>query len=185
MVGKNALWIAKQHGHSIATMLRAYAAWAEGAAEADSDIIKRSMNLTPTRRPRIRSDVGCRYGRRSVLKPGISLAIDDLAVDLSLAQVINDFSEPKLIATGAAGEARKSLPDSEFQGRPDDGWGGRIIRPGRASPLRGRPPGVQPTRWLNQRDHDRATDRSTRLTEPSGRYPSRRDSTLEPSRCDE
>jgi hypothetical protein len=84
MVGKNALWIAKQHGHSIATMLRAYAAWAEGAAEADSDIIKRSMNLTPTRRPRIRSDVGCRYGRRSVLKPGISLAIDDLAVDLSV-----------------------------------------------------------------------------------------------------
>jgi hypothetical protein len=27
MVGKNALWVAKQHGHSIATMLRAYAAW--------------------------------------------------------------------------------------------------------------------------------------------------------------
>ena len=32
MVGKNPLWVAKQHGHSIATMLRAYAAWAEGIA---------------------------------------------------------------------------------------------------------------------------------------------------------
>jgi hypothetical protein len=34
----------KQHGHSIATMLRAYAAWAEGAAEVDVEAIKRSMN---------------------------------------------------------------------------------------------------------------------------------------------
>jgi flavorubredoxin len=43
MVGKNALWVAKQHGHSIATMLRAYAAWAEGTAEVDIGAIKRSM----------------------------------------------------------------------------------------------------------------------------------------------
>lgn len=44
MAGKNALWVAKQHGHSIATMLRAYAAWAEGATEVDVEAIKRSMN---------------------------------------------------------------------------------------------------------------------------------------------
>jgi hypothetical protein len=43
MVGKNALWVAKQHGHSIATMLRAYAAW---AAEVDIGAIKRSMNVS-------------------------------------------------------------------------------------------------------------------------------------------
>ena len=46
MVGKNPLWVAKQHGHSIATMLRAYAAWAEGAAEVDVEAIKRSMDRT-------------------------------------------------------------------------------------------------------------------------------------------
>jgi len=46
MVGKNILWVAKQHGHSIATMLRAYAAWAEGTAEVDVDAIKRSMSAT-------------------------------------------------------------------------------------------------------------------------------------------
>jgi integrase len=46
MAGKNPLWVAKQHGHSIATMLRAYAAWAEGTAEVDVEAIKRSMNAT-------------------------------------------------------------------------------------------------------------------------------------------
>jgi hypothetical protein len=33
--GKNLLWVAKQHGHSVTTMLRIYTAWAEGAIEAD------------------------------------------------------------------------------------------------------------------------------------------------------
>jgi hypothetical protein len=46
MAGKNPLWVAKQHGHSIATMLRAYAAWAEGTAEVDVEAIKRSMNTS-------------------------------------------------------------------------------------------------------------------------------------------
>jgi hypothetical protein len=46
MAGKNPLWVAKQHGHSIATMLRAYAAWAEGTAEVDVEAIKRSMNAS-------------------------------------------------------------------------------------------------------------------------------------------
>jgi hypothetical protein len=44
MAGKNPLRVAKQHGHSIATMLRAYTAWAEGTAEVDVEAIKRSMN---------------------------------------------------------------------------------------------------------------------------------------------
>jgi hypothetical protein len=46
MIGKNALWVAKQHGHSIATMLRAYATWTEGAVEVDIEAIKRSMNAS-------------------------------------------------------------------------------------------------------------------------------------------
>ena len=29
MLGRNPLWVAKQHGHSIATMLWVYAAWIE------------------------------------------------------------------------------------------------------------------------------------------------------------
>ncbi len=35
MLGKNLLWVAKQHGHSVEVMLRMYAAWLEGATEAD------------------------------------------------------------------------------------------------------------------------------------------------------
>jgi hypothetical protein len=35
MLGKNLLWIAKQHGHSVEVMLRMYAAWLEGATESD------------------------------------------------------------------------------------------------------------------------------------------------------
>ena len=32
--GKNPLWVAKQHGHSVQTMLDVYAAWIEGAKES-------------------------------------------------------------------------------------------------------------------------------------------------------
>lgn len=48
MIGKKPLWVAKQHGHSIATMLHVYAAWTEGAVEADSRAIKRAMAANPS-----------------------------------------------------------------------------------------------------------------------------------------
>jgi integrase len=44
MIGRNALWVARQHGHSIATMLRFYAAWAAGALESDITAMRRAMN---------------------------------------------------------------------------------------------------------------------------------------------
>jgi hypothetical protein len=47
MVGKNPLWVAKQHGHSIETMLRVYAAWTEGAVEADLKAIRRALRRGP------------------------------------------------------------------------------------------------------------------------------------------
>jgi hypothetical protein len=59
MAGKNPLWVAKQHGHSIATMLRAYAAWAEGTAEVDVEAIKRSMNASE-------APAGVKSGSKSV-----------------------------------------------------------------------------------------------------------------------
>jgi hypothetical protein len=43
MTGRSALWVARQHGHSIATMLRFYAAWTEGALEADIAAIRTAM----------------------------------------------------------------------------------------------------------------------------------------------
>ena len=47
MLGRSPLWVAKQHGHSIATMLRAYAAWTDGATENDLELIKRAMLTAP------------------------------------------------------------------------------------------------------------------------------------------
>jgi integrase len=42
MLGKTPLWVSKQHGHSPITMLRIYAAWTDGAVEADVQTIERS-----------------------------------------------------------------------------------------------------------------------------------------------
>src|ERR1700679_2869244 len=53
MLGKNLLWVAKQHGHSVEVMLRMYAAWLEGATEADIHAIKRSMETRPAARNKI------------------------------------------------------------------------------------------------------------------------------------
>jgi hypothetical protein len=53
MIGRNPLWVAKQHGHSITTMLRVYAAWAEGAIESDIKAIKRAMRSDPTQAPAV------------------------------------------------------------------------------------------------------------------------------------
>jgi len=40
MIGKHPLWVAKQHRHSIKTMLSVYAAWTEGATLSDIKTIK-------------------------------------------------------------------------------------------------------------------------------------------------
>jgi hypothetical protein len=47
MIGKNPLWVSKQHGHSVTTMLCVYTACAEGAIEADIEAIKRAMKRRP------------------------------------------------------------------------------------------------------------------------------------------
>ncbi len=44
MAGNSPLWVVKQHGRSICTMLRGYAAWADSAGESEVEAIKRSMN---------------------------------------------------------------------------------------------------------------------------------------------
>jgi hypothetical protein len=49
MIGKNPLWVARQHGHSVRTMLEIYAAWAEGAVESDIAAIKRAMGFRDAR----------------------------------------------------------------------------------------------------------------------------------------
>jgi hypothetical protein len=43
MLGRNPLFVAKQHGHRILTMLTVYAAWTEGSLEADVVALRRAM----------------------------------------------------------------------------------------------------------------------------------------------
>src|SRR5258708_1262074 len=47
MLGKNLLWVAKQHGHSAEVMLPMYAPWLEGATAADIQAIKQAMEKRP------------------------------------------------------------------------------------------------------------------------------------------
>jgi hypothetical protein len=44
MIGKNPLFVSRQHGHSVTTMWRTYAAWMEGAPETDIALIQAAMN---------------------------------------------------------------------------------------------------------------------------------------------
>jgi hypothetical protein len=48
MIGKNPLLVARQHGHSLTTMFRTYAAWMDGARESDIETIDAAMK---TERP--------------------------------------------------------------------------------------------------------------------------------------
>lgn len=43
MIGKNLLWVAQQHGHSAAVMLKVYAKWITGSTDEDVDNIKMAM----------------------------------------------------------------------------------------------------------------------------------------------
>ena len=45
MIGKNLLWVADQHGHSAAVMLKTYAKWLRGATEKSIDDIRAAMGF--------------------------------------------------------------------------------------------------------------------------------------------
>jgi integrase len=95
MIGRSALWVAKQHGHSIATMLRVYAGWTEGAIQTDLDAIKRAMTTTPPRIMRppaeptpapVNATNQSNTARRVARPKRDRLPYSDMALDLSLAR---------------------------------------------------------------------------------------------------
>jgi hypothetical protein len=43
MIGKNPLFVARQHGHSLVTMWRTYAAWMDGALESDIGLTRAAI----------------------------------------------------------------------------------------------------------------------------------------------
>jgi integrase len=49
MIGKNLLWVAKQHGHSAHLMLDVYANWIEGTDASELARIEQAMQRSPAR----------------------------------------------------------------------------------------------------------------------------------------
>jgi len=81
MLGKNLLWVAKQHGHSVQTMLDVYAAWIEGSKESDLEAIRQAMESSPRARSWIAAGVSAlqRQRRMEVTPPRAPISPQNLA----------------------------------------------------------------------------------------------------------
>ena len=120
MVGRNPLWVAKQHGHSITTMLRAYAAWAEGAIEADIEAIQHAMDFSPRAIKRATTAEASTEenspGAVKSVEPKPSPAVEtayhgDLSVDLPVATLWQKLTRGiARIFTGGERGTRISIP---------------------------------------------------------------------------
>jgi integrase len=97
IIGRNPLWVAKQHGHSITTMLSVYAAWTEGSTEPDIRAIKRAMAPNPLACERAESP------EHTALRPS---ATTPRLVAAPPSRYINAGS-PSSIATGFATRHRQ------------------------------------------------------------------------------
>jgi hypothetical protein len=116
MIGKNPLFVSRQHGHSVTTMWRTYAAWMERALESDIALIQAAMN---------------RDG------PSIERA-SNTRTELTLKAPAVAGLGTRLATRHEASEAQ--LPDKKGQKKWRRGWDYSL----RASPLRGRPSGRYP-----------------------------------------
>jgi integrase len=125
MVGKNPRWVAKQHGHSIATMLRVYAAWTEDAIEADLDAIKHAMATATRNIPRAPAELAPAVVNAPSMSNTVRAAARrerdwlprrDLALDLPLA------TKRRLLS---AGMGRKLMAE---RGIRTDTYGSDLLR---------------------------------------------------------
>jgi integrase len=146
MLGKNVLWVAKQHGHSIITMLRIYAAWTEGAVEADVTAIERSMMLTRTA-PRDRPRKPPRSGGRLANPETAAPPPNDLAVVQSVPKTITELfaaCESRIRRLTACTEKRKQtwLGWQDYSARTGLTPSGPSLRALKRQITRGTPPRI-------------------------------------------
>jgi hypothetical protein len=138
MLGKNLLWVAKQHGPSVEVMLRMYAAWLEGATDADIHAIKQAMEKTPA-------------AGAAILNSRAAISRVNAATNRARLIVIRPPESPEFGSRLAVG---KDLSDSSLRNaskiKVAERWD--CSRPGTAArpPLRSGPPrsdrGVQKSR---------------------------------------
>ncbi|MDB6089638.1 MAG: hypothetical protein JWN85_2422, partial [Gammaproteobacteria bacterium] len=149
MIGKNPLWVAKQHGHSVQTMLETYAAWLEGTTGSDLVAITRAMEGP--------SAAGVMARKLAVSAP--PARPQALSIPPESPRAVSWLSTDR-------------EPETQV---PDNWWKGLAEREGlfgpAASPLRGRPPGVIVTCGSYSRP-PRLRIKLDSSGVPSGRYPS-------------
>ena len=150
MLGKNLLWVAKQHGHSVEVMLRMYAAWLEGATDGDIQAIKQAMEKRPDARAAFFLD------SRSAIS-----AVNTVSNRVTQI-VIRPLKPPEFGSSLAVG---KSPSDSSLRNDSQIKWrrGWDCSRPGTAArpPLRSGPPRLDRGVQKSLRDFCR-----TRLVRP-------------------
>ena len=83
MIGKNPLWVAKQHGHSVQTMLETYAAWLEGTTEADLRAIQKAMEVPAATK--------AAHPLSLSLAPGSPKAVTRLSLEKADEPQVSDF----------------------------------------------------------------------------------------------
>ena len=107
MVGKNPLFVARQHGHSVAAMFRTYAAWMQNAPESDIQLIRSAMKARKSeRRPNLKRESHSRI--EPVAKLATGLATGNMAPELKTLE----FSAKKVAER--VGLLRPSWPLSRF-----------------------------------------------------------------------
>jgi hypothetical protein len=107
MLGKNLLWVAKQHGHSVEAMLRMYAAWLDGATAADIQAIKQAMEK--------RSAAGA-----AILNSRTAISSVNAATNRARLIVIRPPQNPPNLAVGKSPSEPSLRIDSKIKWRR--GW---------------------------------------------------------------
>jgi integrase len=74
MIGKNPLLVSRQHGHSVTTMWRTYAAWMDGALESDIALIQAAMNRDELAVERVSNMTSSMRAELAVARLGTRLA---------------------------------------------------------------------------------------------------------------
>jgi hypothetical protein len=153
MLGKNLLWVAKQHGHTVEVMLRMYAAWLEGATEADIHAIKKAMEKKP-------------FARAAFLDSRTAISAVNTASNRVTQIVIRPLKSPEFGSSLAVG---KDLSDSSLRNASKIKWrrGWDCSQPGTAArpPLRSGPP--RPSRGVQKSLRDFCRTRVGSSTRPA------------------
>src|SRR5258707_9490720 len=119
MLGRNLLWVAKQHGHSVEVMLRMCAAWLDGATAADIQAIKQAMEKRPA-------------AGAAILNSRAAISSANAATNRARLIVIRPPGSPEFRSRLAVGN---SLSDSGLRNASKTKWrrGWDCSRPGTAA----------------------------------------------------